>query len=331
MIGQWLQEKGWTWLQGKEGSTEVEKRDPSLAVDGLPMSDWLMQNSGPVYAQPAERFFTPDALRRAWLAIKRAGGGAGVDGVSLAGFEKNLDMELDSLRKELVEGIYRPRPVRRVLVPKGDGGARPLAIWVLRDRIAQRAIYEILAPAFESIFLPVSFGFRPGIGVEDAVTQVAHHRDANLRWVVDGDIEHCFDSLDSRRLLKLTARRVHDRLLLHYVRGWLEADILGGIDGVPRKAGASQGSALSPLLANIYLHEFDRTLVGAKLALVRYADDFVICCQRKADAEAAMQVTERALAQLGLALNRHKSRIQHLDAGLGWLGYFFVRQECYRV
>ncbi len=323
MIREWLAQKGWNWPE--EHTPGPDDTDKSEGAD------LLLPKAGPIRSQPAERFFTPAALRRAWLAIKRAGGGAGVDGVSLAQFEKSLDTELEKLRDELVRGVYRPRPLRQVLVPKGDGGLRPLAIWALRDRIAQRAVYEILAPSFESIFLPVSFGFRPGLGVQDAVAQVARHRDENLRWVVDGDIEQCFDSIDRRRLFKLTAHRVQDRLLLGYVRGWLEADILNSADGVPRKAGASQGSALSPLLANIYLHEFDRALTGKKLALVRYADDFVICCRRKADAEAALQTTESALASLGLALNRHKSRIVHLDAGLGWLGYFFVRQECYRV
>lgn len=323
MIRKWLQENGWQWPGAEERPLPGSQRGKEAEV--------LLPRAGPVKAQPAERFFTPAALRRAWLAIKRAGGGAGVDGVSLAAFEKNLDAELESLRDELVRGSYRPHPVRRVLVPKGDGGLRPLAVWVLRDRIAQRAVYEILAPSFESIFLPVSFGFRPGMGVEDAVAQVSRHRDNNLRWVVDGDIEQCFDSLDSRLLVKLAARRVHDRLLLGYVRGWLQADILNSVDGVPRKAGASQGSALSPLLANIYLHEFDRALTSKKLALVRYADDFVICCRRKADAETAQAEAERVLNRLGLSLNQRKSRIVHLDTGLGWLGYFFVRQECYRV
>lgn len=323
MIRKWLQENGWQWPGAEERPLPGTQRWEGAEV--------LLPRAGPVKAQPAERFFTPAALRRAWLAIKRAGGGAGVDGVSLAAFEKNLDTELESLRDELVRGVYRPHPVRRVLVPKGDGGLRPLAVWVLRDRIAQRAVYEILAPSFESIFLPVSFGFRPGMGVEDAVAQVSRHRDNNLRWVVDGDIEQCFDSLDSRLLVKLATRRVHDRLLMGYVRGWLQADILNSVDGVPRKAGASQGSALSPLLANIYLHEFDRALTSKKLALVRYADDFVICCRRKADAETAQAEAERALNRLGLKLNQRKSRIVHLDTGLGWLGYFFVRQECYRV
>lgn len=325
MIREWLQ--GWSWPQVGAKTEE----SAAEATVGVHKREVLLSRAGPVKAQPAERFFTADALRRAWLAIKRAGGGAGVDGVSLAHFARNLDGELANLRDELVRGVYRPRPLRQVLVPKGDGGLRPLAIWALRDRIAQRAVYEILAPSFESIFLPVSFGFRPGLGVEDAVAQVARHRDAHLRWVVDGDIEQCFDSIDRRRLYKLTARRVQDRLLLRYVGGWLEADILNSADGVPRKAGASQGSPLSPLLANIYLHEFDRALTAKKLALVRYADDFVICCRRKAEAEAAQTAAEKSLARLGLKLNQHKSRIVHLDEGLGWLGYFFVKQECYRV
>lgn len=323
MISEWLRQ---TLVRLGADNAQAETRAELVPATVGPTA---LLRAGPVKAQPPDQFFTPAAMRRAWLAMKRAGGGAGVDGMTLDHFERNLADELEGLRGELVGGIYRPRPVRRVLVPKQDGGLRPLAMWALRDRIAQRAIYEILAPSFESIFLPASFGFRPGLGVQDAVAQVTTYREQHLRWVVDGDIENCFDSMDSRRLLRMVGRRVQDRLLLRYVRGWLEADILNSVDGVPRKAGASQGSALSPLLANIYLHEFDRQMVGKHLALVRYADDFVICCRRKADAENALALTAAGLARIDLTLNVRKSRIVHFDAGFEWLGHFLVRRECY--
>lgn len=311
------------------GSQEPEPDGTLPALSG-PEPTGLLR-AGPVKAQPPEQFFTPAAMRRAWLAMKRAGGGAGVDGVTLERFEHNLADELEGLRQELMAGSYRPRPVRRILVPKQNGGLRPLAMWALRDRIAQRAVYDILVPSFESIFLPSSFGFRPGLGVQDAVTQVTTYRDQHLRWVVDGDIENCFDSMESGRLLRMVRRRVQDRLLVRYVRGWLEADILNSVDGVPRKAGASQGSALSPLLANIYLHDFDREMARQGLALVRYADDFVICCRRKIDAETALQAATAGLARVELTLNVRKSRIVHFDAGFEWLGHFLVRSECYAL
>ncbi len=295
-------------------------------LPGLPL-----RPTGPVRPMPAERFFTPEALQRAWLAVKRAGGGAGVDATTLEAFAGRLAEELGRLRDELIAGRYRPRPVRRVLVPKANGGLRPLALWALRDRVAQRAVYDIIAPTFEATFLACSFGYRPGLGAEDAVRQVLVYRDRNLRWVLEGDIQDCFDNIPADRLMGLVRRRVADPLLLQYIRGWLDAEILNSIDGVPTKAGASQGSVLSPLLANIYLHEVDRLLVARQLALVRYADNIVVCCQRKADAEAALAITQQALAAWSLQFNEHKTRIVHFDQGFAWLGFFLLRGECFRL
>jgi RNA-directed DNA polymerase len=239
--------------------------------------------------------------------------------------------ELEQLRADLVSGRYRPRPLRQVLVPKPKGGLRPLALWALRDRIAQRVVYDIIVPSFEAVFLPCSFGFRPGLGTEDAIRQVLAYRGRNLRWVVDADIQNCFDAIPAGRLLALVAERVQDPTLLHYIRGWLEARILNSADGVPKAAGASQGGVLSPLLANVYLHQVDRALVGQRLALVRYADNLVILCWRRAEAEAALQAAQDALGRWELALNEHKTRIVHFNEGFAWLGYFLVREECYRL
>lgn len=278
---------------------------------------------------PAERLFSADAVQRAWVAVKRAGGGAGMDGVTLAQFEAHLEDELRELQGLLASGRYQPKPVRQVWVPKANGGLRPLALWALRDRIAQRAVYDIVVGECEPHFLPCSFGFRPGLGVQDAVAALQRQRDAGLRWVVDADIEDCFGAIPTDRLMGLVAQRIPDRLLRRYIHGWLDADIMNSADGRPRKTGASQGSVLSPLLANIYLHQVDVAMMRQRLAYLRYADDFVICCRRQREAEAAKLFSVRTLAQWGLQLNAYKTRIVHLDQGLRWLGYFFVRNECY--
>jgi len=289
----------------------------------------LLQPAGPVGPMPPEAMFTPEAMQRAWRAIRSAGGGPGVDGETLAVFARNLDVELAQLRQELISGAYRPQPVRQVLVPKRKEGLRPLALWCLRDRIAQRTVYDIIAPSFEAIFLPTSFGFRPGRSTMDAANQVAAHRDQGLKWVVDTDIDACFDSIPWRRLLKLVQRRVHNRHLLHLVEAWLHARILNTASGKPAAAAVSQGSVLSPLLANIYLHEFDRALAAQHLALVRYADDLVVCCRRKAEAEQTLVFCTRELGRLDLHLNPHKTRIVHIDQGFKFVGYFFIRKEVY--
>lgn len=289
------------------------------------------RGGGKLKAQPAERWFPLVALRQAWLAVKAAKGGPGVDHVTLQQFEAALEQELATLRLELISGTYQPQPVRQVLVPKADVGVRPLAIWALRDRVAQRVIYDLLAPVFEATFLPCSFGFRSGFGVQDALAALEQQRDNNQRWIVDADIQDCFEAIDCGRLLRLVAKRVQDRLLMRYVAGWLHAQLLNSADGVPKRAGASQGNVLSPLLANIYLHEFDQALVQRKLVHLRYADDFVICCRQKAEAEQALTLCRQALKPLGLQLNEKKTRLVHFDQGFTWLGYFWVRRECYRL
>lgn len=308
------------WLP--PGSTAAPSTEPGNEITLLPPA-------GPVGPMSPEAMFTPEALQRAWRAIRSAGGGPGVDGETLAVFARNLDVELAQLRQELVTGSYRPQPVRQVLVPKRKEGLRPLALWCLRDRIAQRAVYDIIAPSFEAIFLPTSFGFRPGRSTLDAANQIAAHRDQGLRWVVDADIDACFDSIPWRHLLKLVRRRVHNRHLLHLVEAWLHARILNTASGRPAAAAVSQGGVLSPLLANVYLHEFDRALAAQHLALVRYADDLVVCCRRKAEAEQTLAFCTRELGRLDLHLNPHKTRIVHIDQGFKFVGYFFIRKEMY--
>lgn len=279
---------------------------------------------------PAEQLFSLAALRRAWLAVKRTGGGAGADGMTIQKFEANLAAELEELRRQLVSGDYQPRLLRRMLAPKANGGLRPLVLWALPDRIAQRAVYEIIAPTFEAIFLPCSLGFRPGLGVEDAVKRLQALRDENLRWVVDADIKDCFDSINTERLLPLVAQRVQEPLLVRYVERWLEAKIFNTADGAPEKAGASQGSVLSPLLANIYLHQVDELLTRQQINFLRYADDLVACCRRKSEAQHALVAVHDALRQWGLRLHDRKTRLVHFDEGFTWLGYFFVRDKCYQ-
>lgn len=282
-------------------------------------------------SQHPSKLFSVAAFHHAWHSVKRAKGGAGVDRVTLEQFEANLQEEIGMLRAEMVSGQYRPRPLRQVLVPKRDEGLRTLVVWALRDRVAQRVVYDLISPVFEREFLACSFGFRSGLGVDDAVQRLLVLRDRKLRWVVDADIEHCFDSMHSGYLRRLVRRRIRNRLILAHIRRWLDAELLTSADGQPRSAGAAQGGVLSPLFANIYLHEMDRRLTAQNLALVRYADDFVICCRRKADAQTAHAAAGEALGRLGLRLHPYKTQITHFDEGFSWLGYFFIRNEHYRL
>lgn len=321
----------WRWWKRRarklDGAEEaplqatVPQTPPRRKAEGAPAA------RGPTRVHPA---FQREALRRAWQQVKANGGGPGVDGLDIATFEAHLDAHLAALQLELSQGTYRPQPVRRVLIPKRNEGLRPLAIWTLRDRVAQRAVLNALEPIFEPQFLDCSHGYRPGRSTQTASDAVVAARNEGLRWVLDADIQDCFDSIDPALLMQMLRRQVRDRHLLRLVELWLQARILSA-SGQVRAAGAAQGGVLSPLLSNIYLHPFDVALTRQGLRLVRYADDFVVLCRRRRDAEEARAAAEGALKDLRLQLNPHKTRVVHFDQGFKFLGRFFVRDEVYEL
>jgi len=279
--------------------------------------------------QNGSEIFAPEALRRAWQVVRRNGATPGVDRVTIRQFERGLDAKLAQLREELVSNRYEPIPVRRVLVPKRKGGLRPLAIWALRDRVAQRVVHDYLVPIVESRFLDCSYGFRPGRSVADAVQAVIEARDAGRRWVVDADIEDCFGSMERRRLMKRVSDWVAEPVVVALIEKWLRARIYNPARGQPATAAASQGGVITPLLANLYLHPFDAQITRAVSwgTLVRFADDFVILCRRRREAEAALVAARQALGRLRLRLNPYKTQLVHFDQGFKFLGVFFLRNE----
>ncbi|MFN8472200.1 MAG: group II intron reverse transcriptase/maturase [Anaerolineae bacterium] len=326
-----------TWRQWLQ---RLQRPSPSQTTDGPQATAEAAPRppaAPPIIPGPPRRgrrrghpVFNDDALYRAWRTVRANGGGPGVDGVDIARFEAELGPNLARLRDELNRGTYRPNRVNRVLIPKKNEGLRPLAIWALRDRVAQRAVMEWLEPQFEPRFLACSHGFRPGRSVDTAVAAVAKSRDGGLMWVADADIKECFDSIDAALLIKMLREHVKDRKVLVALEHWLQAGILNA-DGRIRAAGAAQGGVLSPLLCNIYLHSFDEAMTRRQLALVRYADDFVILCRRQQDAEAALEAARKSLAALKLELHPQKTRVVSFDQGFKFLGYFFIRKEQYKL
>ncbi len=228
-----------------------------------------------------------------------------------------------------MNGSYEPLPVQRVLVPKPKGGLRPLAIWTLRDRVAQRVVHDYLVPIVEPRFLDCSYGFRPGRSVKDAVRAVTGARDAGRRWVVDADIEDCFGSLDRRRLMKQVRAWVSEPVVVTLIEKWFRARVYNPARGQPAVAAASQGGVITPLLANLYLHPFDEqiTRVVSWGTPVRFADDFVILCRRRREAESALAAARQALGRMGLRINERKTRVVYFDEGFKFLGVFFLRNE----
>jgi RNA-directed DNA polymerase len=267
----------------------------------------------------------PYALQRAWMAVrgKRTAAtrhqGAGIDGVTVADWERDWAARLQALQADLRAGAYRPSPLLWFDVPHREPGrTRRLGIPTVTDRVAQRAVKDVLEPLWERVFLSCSHGFRPERSVFTAVAHVLWHEARGRRWIVDADIESYFDNVQHARLLR-QLQVLDDARVLDLIAGWLAVSVPEG--AVAR--GLVQGAVISPLLANVYLHPFDVALVQAGRALVRYADDFVVMCADPRQAEGALAHVIQVLEGLDLALNCLKTSIRPFGPDFVFLGAQF--------
>jgi RNA-directed DNA polymerase len=252
-------------------------------------------------------------------------GAAGVDHQTVENFRVHRQEELDRLHAALAADTYRPQAVRRVWIPKpGSNEQRPLGVPTVRDRVVQTAILNVLEPIFDATFSEHSYGFRHGRGCHHALERVEALLDAGYVYVVDADFQGYFDSISKGRLMDLVRKKVSDRRVLRLVEMFLEQGVLDGLREWTPEKGTPQGAVLSPLLANIYLNPLDHLLAEAGFALVRYADDFVILCQSRKDAERALELVRQWSCEHELTLHPSKTRI--VDArteGFDFLGYHF--------
>ena len=308
-------------------------------------------------SDPARRFddlfnlvYDPAVLVVAWRRVrgnkgKRSGG---VDGVAPADVADVAGL-LAVLRGDLKAQRFRPLPARERMIPKAGGKLRRLGIATTRDRVAQAALKLVLEPIFEAGFHPCSYGFRPKRRAHDAIAEIHQFTSRAYEWVVEGDIEACFDNIDHAALLDRVRRRVGDKRVLALVKAFLKAGILGE-DGFLRNTstGAPQGGIVSPLLANIALSVLDDHFARAWQAmgatsyqrwkrhqaglpnyrLVRFADDFVVLVHgSRADAGQLRGDVARVLAPMGLRLSAAKTRLSHIDEGLDFLGFRIQRRR----
>jgi RNA-directed DNA polymerase len=275
------------------------------------------QSSGRRFHALFDRIYRDDVLVEAWERVRANRGTAGVDRMTLSVVEDyGVDRMLRELRHDLRSGAYRPSPVRRVEIPKPDGRKRPLGIPTVRDRVAQQAAKLVLEPIFEADFLPGSFGFRPKRSATDALEKIRVAFPRGRQFVFEADIRDFFGTIDHDRLLSLVEERVSDRRVLKLLRSWLRAGVLA--DGVVSETvtGTPQGGVISPLMANIYLHAFDRAWAEQGSGeLVRYADDFVVLCSTRGQAEQAQRQARVLLGELGLVLHPDKTRVVDLREG----------------
>lgn len=302
------------------GLTGSENEQVRNVAEGIP-SLHSYQNASMHLANSTSRAFQQiiriDALHTAWQRVKSNGGGPGGDHVTADHFGRNLKSHLAKLADDLASGRYRPGPLAHYRIPKGSGGWRELAVPSIGDRVAQTAVLFAISQQLDIRMADESFAYRPGRSVEQALDRAHKLADTGLVWIVDADIERFFDSVCHRTLLQELAIWIDDARLLALVGLWLSAW------GRSRR-GLPQGAPLSPLLANLYLHPFDRLLAAAGISAVRYADDFILLCRSRASAEHACRLARTALRSRGLLLNKDKTRIAHVDEGIKFLGQVLV-------
>lgn len=260
-------------------------------------------------------------LRSAFQGVQRNRGAAGIDQVSLNMFEANLSDNLLALERDLKSGSFEPLPLRRKFLDKGGGKLRPLGIPTVRDRVAQEVLRRLLHPLFEPLFHDASFGFRPGRNCHQALELAIKYHEQGYRVVLDADIVGCFDNLPHSLIKEAVAAQVSDGNILNLVEKFLRAGVMENGVFKPTTVGTPQGGVASPLLANIVLNHLDWQLHRLGYRFVRYADDFVVLCQTKAQAEEAKTQVTRILAQLGLQLSAEKTRITTYGKGYSFLGF----------
>jgi RNA-directed DNA polymerase len=276
-----------------------------------------------------DKVYEPKNLQSGFWKVWRNAGSAGIDGQSVRSFEAKEEQQLLRLAEELRTGAYRPAAVKRVWIPKpGSQEKRPLGIPVVRDRVVQAALRNVIEPIFERDFAAQSYGFRPGRGTREALRRVEELLKEGNCWVVDADIKGYFDSIPHNKLMEKIGKKISDGRVMSLIESYLKAGVMEtgkGWEATPE--GTPQGGVISPLLANIYLDDLDWELIRAGLQMVRYADDFVILCRTEKEAHKALELISQWMNQAQLRLHPEKTKI--VDAsqrgGFDFLGYHFER------
>lgn len=258
-----------------------------------------------------ELVVSKENLVTAAQTVRRNKGAAGIDGMTVWEVEEHIETVYLSLRQKLLDGSYKPQPVKRVEIPKPNGDKRKLGIPCARDRVVQQAIRQVIEPIIDPYFLPQSHGFRPNKGTHSALKQCVSYYEEGYKVVVDCDLKQCFDTLNHDKLMYHLEQFIQDKAILKIIRKFLMSGVtdLSG-EFVESKTGAPQGGVLSPLLSNVYLHELDKELEKRGHRFVRYADDFVIYVKSKRAGERVIKSVTRFIEKdLKLIVNTDKSKV----------------------
>jgi len=252
-------------------------------------------------------------------------GSAGVDRINTVEFKENYSIHMRELYREFLEDRYQPKPALRVFIPKSDGRKRPLGIPTVKDRIAQAAVRGILEPIYEKEFCDCSLGFRKGKSQIDAINKVEEYKEQGYKWVLDADIKGFFDNIDHELLIGFIKQKVTDGWVIEIIKSWLTMGVMKDGEYIPTEKGTPQGGVISPLLANIFLHQFDKVMVERGYKLVRFADDFVVMTKSKRKAKRAYEVVKEIITEeLKLELHPEKTVITNFGEGFVFLGFEFI-------
>jgi RNA-directed DNA polymerase len=276
-----------------------------------------------------DKVYKPENLLAGFRKVAANKGAPGVDHVTIKDFTASLARNLSQLEQQLRSGEYRPQSIKRVHIPKpGTTETRPLGIPTVRDRVVQAALRHVLEPILERQFAPHSYGFRPQRGCKDALRRVDALVKKGFKYTVDVDLKSYFDTIPHDRLIQELRKYVADNQAIGLVEKFLKADILDGLDRWRPDSGAPQGAIISPLLSNLYLNELDHLMASAGYEMTRYADDLVIQCQTREEADAALAMVAAWITERGLTLHPTKTKIVHVDEeGFEFLGYHFTKHR----
>lgn len=264
---------------------------------------------------------TGELMFEAFKAVKKNRGVAGIDKISIKMFESNLQENLLSLMRDLKQGTYQPKPLRRKHISKGDGKTRPLGIPAVRCRIAQEVIRRLINSTFESRFHKNSYGFRPGRNCHQAVEQTLEYARQGYKHIVDIDIKGFFDNIPHKLIMDSIAAKISDGNILNLIEKFLKSGVMEEGKFTPTTKGTPQGGVISPLLANIVLDHLDWYLEENGFLFVRYADDFVVMCKTKPEAERALAMIQAFLLEMELEVSQEKTKICHYNDGFNFLGF----------
>jgi RNA-directed DNA polymerase len=310
----------WAWV---EPSVWTDRMLEALenGINGVEESKWFCL---------IDKVCKPANLMSAWLKTASNDGAAGVDHVTVKGYAKQLETNLERVRDQVGSGVYHPSRIRRTYIPKPGGGEFcPLGIPIVQDRVVGTAVRHVIEPIFEQTFSENSFGFRPGRGCKDALRQVFNLLKVGNHYVVDADLRQCFDRIPHDKLINRVKERVADKKVLELIRRFLKQEILDdGSVFAPENTGTPQGATLSPLLCNIYLNPLDHLMAEEGFDMIRYADDLVVVCRSQQEAERALDVLTQWVESNGLELHPDKTRIADMTQAreyFDFLGYRFLR------